>query len=121
MRGLIIDYARRRQAQKRGGQFEITSIATDVPDASVDSTRLTDLSEALDGLGVTDPRLARIVDLKYFCGFSFGEIAAMLGGVRADRPARLGKGPDLPAPRAARRSRSRLMSGSAGRLRSGDR
>src|SRR5262245_32420041 len=32
MRGLIIDYARTRQAQKRGGQFEITSIGVDVPE-----------------------------------------------------------------------------------------
>ena len=79
MRGLIIDYARRRHAQKRGGQFELTSLATDLPDVNVDSTRLTDLSEALDGLGDTEPRLARIVDLKYFCGFSFAEIGTMLG------------------------------------------
>ena len=79
MRGLIIDYARRRHAQKRGGQFELTSIATDLPAANVDSTRLTDLGEALDGLGATEPRLARIVDLKYFCGFSFAEIGTMLG------------------------------------------
>jgi RNA polymerase sigma factor (TIGR02999 family) len=78
MRGLIIDYVRRRHAQKRGGQFELTSIPTDLPDANVDSTHLTDLSEALDSLGATDSRLARIVDLKYFCGFSFGEIATML-------------------------------------------
>ena len=51
MRGLIIDYSRRRQAQKRGGLFEITAIATDVPDAGADADRLSDLSEALDGPG----------------------------------------------------------------------
>jgi RNA polymerase sigma factor (TIGR02999 family) len=79
MRGLIIDYARRRQAQKRGGLFEITSIPTDVSDAAPDADRLTGLSDALDELGATDARLARIVDLKFFCGFSFGEIASMVG------------------------------------------
>jgi RNA polymerase sigma factor (TIGR02999 family) len=79
MRGLIIDYARSRQAQKRGGLFEITAIATDVPDAGADADRLSDLSEALEGLEAADPRLARIVDLKYFCGFSFAEIGTMLG------------------------------------------
>jgi RNA polymerase sigma factor (TIGR02999 family) len=77
MRGLIIDYARSRQAQKRGGQFEITSIRTDLAEAIPDATDLTRLGDALDELGAVDPRLARIVDLKFFCGFSFGEIAAM--------------------------------------------
>lgn len=79
MRGLIIDYARRRQAQKRGGLFEITSIATDMAEAAPDANQLTQLSDALDELEATDARLARIVDLKFFCGFSFGEIAAMVG------------------------------------------
>jgi RNA polymerase sigma factor (TIGR02999 family) len=79
MRGLIIDYSRRRQAQKRGGQFEITAIATDVPDGAGDSAQLNDLSEALETLEAAEPRLARIVDLKYFCGFSFTEIGSMLG------------------------------------------
>jgi RNA polymerase sigma factor (TIGR02999 family) len=80
MRGVIIDYARRRQAQKRGGEFEITSIATDVADAGTsDPDQLTNLSDALDDLESTDARLARIVDLKFFCGFSFIEIAAMMG------------------------------------------
>jgi RNA polymerase sigma factor (TIGR02999 family) len=80
MRGLIIDYARRRQAQKRGGAFEITSIATDVGGpAAADADELTRVSEALDELEATDARLARIVDFKFFCGFSFVEIASMTG------------------------------------------
>jgi len=79
MRGLIIDYARRRQAQKRGGQFEITSIATDIVDAlPADADQLGRLSDALDELEEADARLARIVDLKFFCGFGFEEIGAML-------------------------------------------
>jgi RNA polymerase sigma factor (TIGR02999 family) len=79
MRGLIIDYARSRQAQKRGGQFEITSLRTDLAEAIPDTTDLGPLSDALDELATIDARLARIVDLKFFCGFSFGEIAAMSG------------------------------------------
>jgi RNA polymerase sigma factor (TIGR02999 family) len=78
MRGLIIDYARRRQAQKRGGEFEITSIATDVVEVVADVNELTEVSAALDELEATDARLARIVDFKFFCGFSFAEIASML-------------------------------------------
>lgn len=79
MRGIIIDYARSRQAQKRGGQFEITSIRTDVVDAVATETELEPLSDALDELATVDERLARVVDLKFFCGFSFNEIAAMSG------------------------------------------
>jgi RNA polymerase sigma factor (TIGR02999 family) len=79
MRGLIIDYARSRQAQKRGGQFEITSVRTEVAEAVPDAGDLGRLSDALDELATVDARLARVVDLKFFCGFSFGEIAAMSG------------------------------------------
>ena len=79
MRGLIIDYARNRQAQKRGGQFEITSIRTDIAEAIPEAADLASLSDALDELATADARLARIVDLKFFCGFSFAEIAAMQG------------------------------------------
>ena len=77
MRGLIIDYARSRQAQKRGGQFEITSTNTDIPADSPNDRQLEHISEALDGLAKIEPALADVVDLKFFCGFSFAEIAAM--------------------------------------------
>ena len=79
MRRLIIDYARTRQAQKRGGQFEFTSISTDVADPMTSADELTRISDALDELGTVDQRLVRVVDLKFFCGFSFNEIAEMLG------------------------------------------
>jgi RNA polymerase sigma factor (TIGR02999 family) len=75
MRGLIIDHARNRRAQKRGGQFEITSLGADVEN-TVDDRSLARVSEALDELAKTEPTLAEVVDLKYFCGFSFAEIAA---------------------------------------------
>ncbi len=77
MRGLIIDHARNRQAQKRGGLFEITSLTTDVLENPVDYLELERIGEALDELGKTEPSLAEIVDLKFFCGFAFSEIAAM--------------------------------------------
>jgi RNA polymerase sigma factor (TIGR02999 family) len=76
MRGLIIDHARRRQAQKRGGQFELTSAETEIERAPIDRD-LSRISEALDELAKIEPFLAELVDLKFFCGFSFAEIAAM--------------------------------------------
>jgi len=77
MRGLIIDYARERRAQKRGGGFDITALPTVVPDMAADAAELQPLSAALDQLASIDPALAELVDLKFFCGFSFTEIAAM--------------------------------------------
>jgi RNA polymerase sigma factor (TIGR02999 family) len=79
MRGLIIDHARNRQAQKRGGQFEITALSTDVGDNLADHQELARIGAALDELAKTDASLAEVVDLKFFCGFSFAEIAALRG------------------------------------------
>ena len=76
MRGLIIDYVRTRRAQKRGDRFEITSIEGDVIDLP-EERELTSISDALDELAKVDPALAQLVDLKFFCGFSFAEIAMM--------------------------------------------
>ncbi len=78
MRGLIIDHARSRSAQKRGGQFEITAVGAEVEDAP-DCRGLVRISDALDELAQAEPSLAEVVDLKFFCGFSFAEIAAMKG------------------------------------------
>jgi RNA polymerase sigma factor (TIGR02999 family) len=79
MRGLIIDYARRRYAQKRGGMFELTSLQTSIADRLTDANELQRISDALDELATVEPALAEIVDLKFFCGFSFAEIGAMRG------------------------------------------
>jgi RNA polymerase sigma factor (TIGR02999 family) len=75
MRGLLIDFARRQQALKRGAGFEITQLNTKIGDQSADAVELERLSEALEEIARLDPRLAELVDLKYFCGFSFTEIA----------------------------------------------
>ena len=79
MRGIIIDHARDRRAIKRGGQFEITALRTDIVENLADAAELSEISDALDALAGTDPALAEVVDLKFFCGFSFAEIAAMRG------------------------------------------
>ena len=76
MRGLIIDHTRRRMAQKRGGLFELTSLEVDAAEAAT-AHELSDIGDALDELAAVEPLLAETVDLKFFCGFSFAEIAAM--------------------------------------------
>lgn len=77
MRGLIVDFARTRNAVKRGGKFEITSITLDTPANAVDANELASVSDALEELAKVEPDLATLVDLRFFCGFSFVEIAAM--------------------------------------------
>lgn len=81
MRGLIIDYARTRRAQKRGGEFEITQIEdreVSAPESGA-GMELESLGEALGTLGNVDPALAQLVDLHFFCGFSLVEIAGLRG------------------------------------------
>jgi RNA polymerase sigma factor (TIGR02999 family) len=77
MRGLVIDYSRSRQTQKRGGAFEITSLPTQVPDIAADSVELERIADAIDELAALDPALAELVDLKFFGGLSFGDIAGL--------------------------------------------
>lgn len=78
MRGLVIDYARTRRAKKRGHQFEITLADDEAsPDWSTKSAELERLGDALDELIEIEPALAELVDLHFFCGFSFAEIAEL--------------------------------------------
>ncbi|MBK8250300.1 MAG: sigma-70 family RNA polymerase sigma factor [Gemmatimonadetes bacterium] len=80
MRGIIIDYSRNRRAQKRGGEFHFTGITNaDVAAPAGDEPDLARLGEALEELATLDPRLAEVVDLHFFCGFTFAEIAAQRG------------------------------------------
>jgi RNA polymerase sigma factor (TIGR02999 family) len=82
MRGLIVDGLRRRQARKRGGGFEITSIDDkDMGGAAPpgDAEDLERLGQALDELAAVEPEIANVVDLKFFCGFTFTEIASLRG------------------------------------------
>jgi RNA polymerase sigma factor (TIGR02999 family) len=79
MRGLIVDEARARHAQKRGGGFFMTTLRTDVAQRLTDAVWLAKISDALDELATHDPALAEVVELKFFCGFSVAEIAALRG------------------------------------------
>src|ERR1700691_6488362 len=79
MRGLIIDMVRERRALKRGAEFHITQLPTELGAPDGDEAALTRLSDALDELATHDARLAEVVDLKYFCGYTFEDIAAQRG------------------------------------------
>ena len=77
IRGLIIDHVRARSALKRGGEFEITSLTGDFFDNTVDAGQLSSIGDALDELAKIEPELAEVVEMNFFCGFSFAEIATM--------------------------------------------
>jgi RNA polymerase sigma factor (TIGR02999 family) len=77
MRGVIIDHARAHRALKRGGGFHLTGWDTRAEQCPAED--LSGIGEALDALGAIDPKLAELVDLKFFCGFTASEIAAMRG------------------------------------------
>jgi len=86
MRGLIIDEARSRHAQKRGGLLDITRLRTDVADGlpddgstSLPPETLERIGAALDRLAAVDGALAELVDLRFFCGFSIAEVAGIRG------------------------------------------
>lgn len=78
MRRILVDHARRRSAQKRGGCSR--QVPLDEVVASVDRPdELCALDDALEALAAVDERKARVVELHYFGGMAHKEIAAALG------------------------------------------
>lgn len=80
MRRILMDHARKHQAEKRGGEFEKLPIEEEILIVSQDkSAELIALDEALDELAKIDPDKARIVELRYFGGLSIEETAEVMG------------------------------------------
>jgi RNA polymerase sigma factor (TIGR02999 family) len=79
MRGLVIDFVRSRSASKRGGDLVITALDTFNSELVMQPETLDSVSEAIEELETIDPALAHVVNLKFFCGFTLGDIANMQG------------------------------------------
>ena len=79
MRSVVVDYARQRMAQKRGGDLHRV---TDLPEDLAGAVRLDEetlgLDTALTRLAEVDKRLAQVVEMRYFAGMTDSEIAALL-------------------------------------------
>jgi RNA polymerase sigma-70 factor (ECF subfamily) len=78
MRQIVVDYARSYQSQKRGGgalKVELDEAAIVSPEQSKE---IVDLHEALERLTTLDSRKAQVVELKYFGGLNYDEMAAVL-------------------------------------------
>lgn len=79
MRGLVIDTIRRRCSLKRGADYAITSFDSNIEKAEEQEPDLIGINDALETLALKDPALAELVELRYFCGLSLAEIAALRG------------------------------------------
>jgi RNA polymerase sigma factor (TIGR02999 family) len=80
MRSVIVDFARKRRADRRGGAAEHVTLTTELLDGQADSDDdIERVHEALDELQKTDPRLKTVVEMRYFGGFEEKEIAEALG------------------------------------------
>ena len=80
MRSVIVDCVRERLAERRGGDARHVTLNTQVeePDSAGEHEILR-VHEALDELGRYDPRLVRVVEMRYFAGMTEDEIADALG------------------------------------------
>jgi RNA polymerase sigma factor (TIGR02999 family) len=79
MRRILIDNARRKGADKRGGSLKRHDLDTAVVEAPAASVELLALNEALDRLTATEPQVAELVKLRYFAGLTIPQAAATLG------------------------------------------
>ncbi len=82
MRHILIDEARARQAERRGGDLQRVTLDGDEalpPAAASADDELLDLHRALAGLEALDPELAELVEMRYFGGYDEAEIAELLG------------------------------------------
>ena len=79
MRNILVDYARRRSYQKRGGGARHVSLDEAAVVSREPSAELVALDEALKLLAEIDPRRSRVVELRFFGGLDLKETAAALG------------------------------------------
>lgn len=79
MRGIVVDAIRARQADHRGGDAIRVTLNTAIGDGTpAADDEVIQVHEALEALVDTDPRLARVVEMRYFGGLAEAEIAVYL-------------------------------------------
>jgi len=80
MRRILVDHARARRADKRGGDVEHVTLAGDeVAGDGPNNVDVLALHESLERLAKFDPQQERIVELRYFGGLTIEEAAAVVG------------------------------------------
>jgi RNA polymerase sigma-70 factor, ECF subfamily len=79
MREVLIDHARRRAADRRGGRWRRVSIDAVVDYFEAQNLDIVSVHEALDRLAAVDERLSQVITLRYFGGMTVPEVAKALG------------------------------------------
>jgi RNA polymerase sigma factor (TIGR02999 family) len=79
MRRILVDYARRRQALKRGGGVAPVELGDDAAETDAEASTVLAVDEALSGLAAHDDRKRKLVELRYFAGLTMEEAAETLG------------------------------------------
>jgi RNA polymerase sigma factor (TIGR02999 family) len=79
MRRILVDHARSRRADKRGGAWDRVTLVEDQVAGGAQEIDLLALHESLERLAAFDPRQARIVELRYFGGLTIEEAADVVG------------------------------------------
>jgi RNA polymerase sigma factor (TIGR02999 family) len=77
MRQIVIDHARRRKAEKRGGAAVQVTLDDNAMADPLDPEQLIHLDGALSRLGELEPRLAELVELRFFAGLSVEQVAEL--------------------------------------------
>jgi RNA polymerase sigma factor (TIGR02999 family) len=78
MRQILVDHARRKRADKRGGGVTMMSLDEVSPAAQTSGVDVLALDEALDALSAFDVRQCRVVELRFFAGLNIDETAEAL-------------------------------------------
>lgn len=79
MRQVLVDFARRRRAEKHGGGVTRVSLTDGDAALQIELDEILALDAALDRLAAMDERLRQIVELRFFGGFSEREVSELLG------------------------------------------
>lgn len=78
MRWILVEHARQRASEKRGGGQIMVSLDDQIPQTPVATTNVLALEECLQALEAINPQRRQIVELRYFAGMEFSEIATLL-------------------------------------------
>ena len=80
MRSVIVDFARARQTERRGGDVQMVTLDTGLSSQLAGPhTDVLRVHEALEVLAAAEPRLAQVVEMRYFAGLTEVEVAEILG------------------------------------------
>lgn len=82
MRSVVVDYARSRNAERHSGRYTHIELDAQCEATNTNESQLLQVHEALHELEKLEPRLAQIVELRYFGGLSEEDIASFLGIAR---------------------------------------